>query len=150
MPRFSVEESRFAVDALDGETIIMDLLDGQLYLFEAGAAVLLGHILAGDNTEHIELTVERIYGQEALVAFQNLLRGLVEKGVLIEVPASQDRSSSENDWPASLGEIVVSEYDDMSTDDFFAAIEAKVAASVERHNQVERIDYTKHLVRTPR
>jgi hypothetical protein len=115
MPRFSVEESRFAVDALDGETIIMDLLDGQLYLFEAGAAVLLGHILAGDNTEHIELTVERIYGQEALVAFQNLLRGLVEKGVLIEVPASQDRSSSENDWPASLGEIVVSEYDDMSS-----------------------------------
>ena len=72
MPIFSVKESRFAVDALDGETIVMDLLDGQLYLFEAGAAVLLGLILAGNNTEHIELTVEKMYGQEALIAFQSL------------------------------------------------------------------------------
>jgi hypothetical protein len=115
MPRFSVEESRFAVDALDGETIIMDLLDGQLYLFEAGAAVLLGHILAGDSTEQIELTVEKMYGQEALMALRDLLKGLVEKGVLVEVPSTQDAISSARDWPAILGEIVVSEYDDMSS-----------------------------------
>jgi hypothetical protein len=115
MPRFSVKESRFAIDALDGETIVMDLLDGRLYLFEAGAAVLLGQILAGNNTEHIELTVEKMYGQEALMAFQNLLRELVEKGVFVEVPSSQDLVSLQSDWPASLGEIVVSEYDDMSS-----------------------------------
>ncbi|CAB4633498.1 unannotated protein [freshwater metagenome] len=110
-----MKESRFTVDALDGETIVMDLLDGHLYLFEAGAAVLLGHILAGNNTEHIELTVEKTYGQEALMAFQNLLRGLVEKGVVIEVASNQDVISSESDWPATLGEIVVTEYDDMSS-----------------------------------
>ena len=115
MPRFSVEESRFAVDALDNETIIMDLVDGRLYLFEAGAVVLLGHILAGSTTEHIELTVEEMYGEEALIAFQNLLRGLVVKGVLVEVSSGQDVISSDRDWPASLGEIVVSEYDDMSS-----------------------------------
>ena len=115
MPIFSVKESRFAVDALDGETIVMDLLDGQLYLFEAGAAVLLGLILAGNNTEHIELTVEKMYGQEALIAFQNLLRGLVEKGVLVEVASSQDVISSDSDWPATLGEVIVTEYDDMSS-----------------------------------
>jgi hypothetical protein len=112
---FSVKESRFAVDALDGETIVMDLVDGQLYLFEAGAGVLLGLILAGNNTEHIELTVEKMYGQEALIAFQNLLRGLVEKGVLVEVASNHDAISSESDWPESLGEIVVTEYDDMSS-----------------------------------
>jgi hypothetical protein len=115
VPIFSVKESRFAVDALDGETIVMDLLDGQLYLFEAGAAVLLGLILAGNNTEHIELTVEKMYGQEALIAFQNLLRGLVEKGVLVEVASNHDVISSESDWPPTLGEIVVTEYDDMSS-----------------------------------
>jgi hypothetical protein len=115
MPRFLVEESRFAVDALDNETIIMDLVDGRLYLFEAGAVVLLGHILAGSTTEHIELTVEEMYGEEALIAFQNLLRGLVVKGVLVEVSSGQDVISSDRDWPASLGEIVVSEYDDMSS-----------------------------------
>lgn len=115
MPRFSVKESRFAVDALHGEIIVMDLLDGRLYLFEAGAAVLLGKILAGNKTEHIELAVEKMYGQEVLIGFQNLLRGLVEKSVIFEVPSSQDVDSSENDWPASLGEIIFSEYDDMTS-----------------------------------
>ena len=115
MPRFSVQESRFAVDDLDGESIVMDLLDGKLYLFEAGAAVLLKQILLGESTEHMELFVEKMYGQEALMAFQNLLQRLVEKGVLSELTSSQEVSSSESDWPATLGEIVIHEYDDMSS-----------------------------------
>jgi hypothetical protein len=115
MPRFSVQESRFAVDDLDGETIVMDLLDGKLYLFEAGAAVLLRQIVSGETTEHMELFVEKMYGQEALMAFQNLLQRLVEKGVLSELTSSQEVSSSESDWPATLGEIVIQEYDDMSS-----------------------------------
>ena len=52
--------------------------------------------------------------------------------------------------PEPLVQAPKSEYDDMSTDDFFAAIEAKIGASVEKDKLVEKIDYTKHLVRTPR
>ena len=52
--------------------------------------------------------------------------------------------------PEPLVQAPKSEYDDMSTEDFFAAIEAKIGASVEKDKLVEKIDYTKHLVRTPR
>jgi hypothetical protein len=39
------------------------------------------------------------------------------------------------------------EYEDMSTDDFFDAIDKKVGAMIEKNKDKPFEDYTKHLVR---
>jgi hypothetical protein len=40
-----------------------------------------------------------------------------------------------------------SEYEDMSTDDFFDAIEKKVSGMIEKNKDKPFVDHTKHLVR---
>jgi hypothetical protein len=117
MPKYSVDESRFAVDSLDNEIIIMDLLEGKLYLFEEGAATILSHLLRGCESQNIEVTVKEKYGQEALTSAQSLIVELVEKEILSEVESNQDADAvnASNDWPESLGNFVTSEYDDMTS-----------------------------------
>jgi len=47
--------------------------------------------------------------------------------------------------PEPLVQAPKDEYEDMSTDDFFNALEAKVSTMVEKSKEKEVIDYTKHL-----
>ena len=117
MSRFVVDTKRFAIDTIDGETIVMDLVGGHLYLFEEGASTLFEFLTQGAIVPTLEQDVENRYGLPHRQLFANFVENLVEKEILIAI--SEDSSDAvltpQLAWPEKLGEIIVSEYDDMSS-----------------------------------
>ena len=117
MAQLSVNTKRFAIDTFDGETIVMDLVAGHLYLFEGGASTLFEFLTQGAIVPTLEQDVENRYGLPHRQLFANFVENLVEKEILIAI--SEDSSDAvltpQLAWPEKLGEIIVSEYDDMSS-----------------------------------
>lgn len=112
-----VDKSRFAIDTVESESIVMDLVGGRLYLFEGCASTFLECLATGATVATIEQTVNDKYGEQQRVVFMSFVQSLQEKGILLEV--SDDSSVNSLPipfvWPEELGEIVVTEYDDMSS-----------------------------------
>lgn len=117
MTQVVVDTKRFAIDTFDGETIVMDLIGGRLFLFEGGASSLFEFLSQGASTETIEQTVRRRYGEHHARAFAEFLQSLVENEIVVEVSCEfpEELTPVELEWPENLGEIIVSEYDDMSS-----------------------------------
>lgn len=117
MPSFKIDTNRFAIDTINDETIVMDLVDGRLFLFEGGASTLFEFLSQGASTETIEQTVHRRYGEHHARAFAEFSRSLVEKKIVVEVSSDfpEELTPVQLEWPENLGEIIVSEYDDMSS-----------------------------------
>ena len=117
MNKLMVDKNRFAIDIVDGESIVMDLVGGRLYLFEGCASTFLECLTTGATVATIEQTINSKYGEPQRIAFMNFVYSLQEKGILFE--ASDDSSVNSLPipfvWPEELGEIVVTEYDDMSS-----------------------------------
>ena len=117
MPSFKIDTNRFAIDTINDETIVMDLVDGRLFLFEGGASTLFEFLSQGASTETIEQTVHRRYGEHHARAFAEFSQSLVEKKIVVEVSSDfpEELTPVQLEWPENLGEIIVSEYDDMSS-----------------------------------
>ena len=117
MERFVVDTKRFAIDTLDGETIVMDLVGGHLYLFEEGASTLFEFLTQGAATAALEQDVEDRYGVAHRQLFADFVQSLVEKKILLNVSEVTPDAvlTPQIVWPEKLGEIIVSEYDDMSS-----------------------------------
>jgi hypothetical protein len=117
MTRLSVNTKRFAIDTFGGETIVMDLVAGHLYLFEGGASTLFEFLTQGAAVATLEQDVENNYGVANRQLFSDFVQSLVEKEILINVSeVSLDAfPTPQLVWPEKLGEIIVSEYDDMSS-----------------------------------
>jgi hypothetical protein len=117
MSRFVVDIKRFAIDTSDGETIVMDLVGGHLYLLEGGASTLFEFLTQGAAVATLEQDVENNYGVANRQLFSDFVQSLVEKEILINVSeVSLDAfPTPQLVWPEKLGEIIVSEYDDMSS-----------------------------------
>jgi hypothetical protein len=62
MSWFAVDTKRFAIDTFDGETIVMDLVGGRLFLFEGGASTLFEFLTQGVAVATLEQGVENKYG----------------------------------------------------------------------------------------
>jgi len=117
MSRFVVDTKRFAIDTLDGETIVMDLVGGRLNLFEEGASTLFEFLTQGAAVAALEQDVEDRYGVAHRQLFADFVRSLVEKEILVNVSevSSDAFPTPQLVWPEKLGKIIVSEYDDMSS-----------------------------------
>lgn len=117
MKRLIVDTKRFAVDTVDGETIVMDLVVGRLYLFEGGASTFLECLLSNESVAAVEQAVIETYGASQRQIFLDFVRSLLDKKILAESNDDSPRGalSPQFAWPEMLGEIVVTEYDDMSS-----------------------------------
>lgn len=117
MSRYAVDTKRFAIDTFDGETIVMDLVGGHLYLFEGGASTLFEFLTQGAAVATLEQDVENKYGEANRQLFSDFVQSLVEKEILVNVGevSSDEVLTSQLAWPEKLEEITVSEYDDMSS-----------------------------------
>ena len=117
MSRFVVDTKRFAIDTFDGETIVMDLVGGHLYLLEGGASTLFEFLGQGASVVTLEQDVENNYGVANRQLFSDFVQSLVEKEILVIVSefSSDEVLTPQLSWPEKLGEIIVSEYDDMSS-----------------------------------
>ena len=117
MSRFVVDTKRFAIDTFDGETIVMDLVADHLYLLEGGASTLFEFLTQGASIATLEHDVENNYGVANRQLFNDFVESLVEKEILVNVSevSSDGVLTPQLAWPEKLGEIIVSEYDDMSS-----------------------------------
>jgi hypothetical protein len=114
--RYRVDPKRFAIDALEGEILIMDLLEGRLYLLESAAAFAWGLLVNGEPSEGIESGLERRYGGDAKEEFARFLERLLERDLLTESPEDTNSNTTlDRAWPANLGTFLISEYDDISS-----------------------------------
>jgi hypothetical protein len=117
MIKLEVDEKRYLSDALDGETIVMDMLQGRLFLLEAGAAVLWDRLLKGDTRETLMQAIESHYGSIVHAEAETFLNRLIALGLVSEtngdsVPLTDIAGLT---WPTELGELALTEYDDMTS-----------------------------------
>lgn len=117
MRHFIVDPARFASDALDEETIVMDLVSGRVFLLEMGAAYLWHHVLRGTSRQNIIDAVDIRYGSATRIACEAFLDRLVELELTAEVEVLRDLDAGPETlpWPIALGELVLTQYDDMTS-----------------------------------
>jgi len=133
--RLRCDPARFAVDAVDGETVVMDLVDGRLVLLEAGAAIVWEHLTAGVPRDMLEAAVDARHGAAVRDDVRALVDDLVARGLLEDAgdgaaadgsggASAVERSVGLPDEPLSglpdrlpdeLGPLTVTTYDDMTS-----------------------------------
>lgn len=117
MTQVVVDAKRFAIDTFDGETIVMDLVEGRLCLLEGSASTFLECLITSASVATIEQAVTEKYGENQRRVFTDFVQSLLDKGVLVKSNGDSPGSalSPQFTWPETLGEMVVTEYDDMSS-----------------------------------
>jgi hypothetical protein len=120
--RYRCDPDRFAVDPVDGETIVMDLVDGRLFLLEDGAAVVWDLLAAGTRADVLLEAVQARHGAPVRDDVATFVAGLVARGLLVEVAASPGDDDADDatavtalDLSPTLGELRLTEYDDMTS-----------------------------------
>jgi len=113
--RYSVNKARFAVEELQDETIVMDLVGGRLFLLEGAASLAWRRLGCGESFEDVAKAVYQRYGEASSVNFVNFVKLMCERGVLEEVAGDPHHHQQEDPWPQVLGDFTVSEYDDLSS-----------------------------------
>ncbi len=116
MARFEVDGARFLSDPLDGEIIVMDMLQGRLFLLEEGAAILWERVLRGQSREAIMAAIQSGYGSAEHTAAETFLNRLLALGLVTEDPSADGplQEDAPDSWPPVLGEMRLTEYDDMT------------------------------------
>jgi len=115
MAHYVVDKSRFAVDELDGETMLMDLVEGRLVLLESGSAKLWPWLASGVSMTVLKNHVAECQGKAAAEDFSEVVNRLVSLGALVPVVDRPFSGPPENaELPQVLGEFLISEYDDIS------------------------------------
>ena len=115
MESYVVDKSRFAVDELDGETMLMDLVEGRLVLLESGSAKLWPWLASGVSIRVLQNHVAEREGEGAAESFSEVVNRLVSLGALVPVTDDSSSGQPENaELPQVLGEFLISEYDDIS------------------------------------
>lgn len=116
MTRFDVDGARFLSDPLDGEVIVMDMLKGKLFLLEEGAALVWERVLKGQSRNSIMTGILSHYGSADQAAAEAFLNRLLALGLMSEnLSAGADAPGEASDaWPPVLGELRLTEYDDMT------------------------------------
>jgi hypothetical protein len=115
MDCYVVDTARFAVDDLDGETMLMDLVEGRLVLLESGSAKLWPWVASGVSITVLQNHVAEREGQGAADSFSEVVNRLVSLGALVLATGNPSSGQPVNaELPQVLGEFLISEYDDIS------------------------------------
>jgi len=112
--RFRTNPDRFAIDAVEGETIVMDLVDGRLFLLESGAATVWEHVASGVPQDTLETAVEHAFGATVRDDVRRFVTDLIARG-LLEATDDGDASAASVRLPAELGPLSITVYDDMTS-----------------------------------
>lgn len=114
--RYRVDPDRIAADDLEGEILLMDLLEGRLFLLESAAALAWSLLVNGESSEVIECDIEQRFGEKARADFAQFLERLLEGDLLTEdLRDSRADIVTTREWPSILGDFLISEYDDISS-----------------------------------
>ncbi|MEY3019537.1 MAG: hypothetical protein RLZZ272_521 [Actinomycetota bacterium] len=126
--RYRCDPSRFAVDTVEGETIVMDLVDGRLFLLESGAAIVWQHVAAGVPLDLLEGAIQHAYGAAARDDVRGFVADLRARGLLDDVGEEAGEGAAEAaqavdgarapedlTLPAELGPLTITAYDDMTS-----------------------------------
>lgn len=115
MGHYEVDARKFAIDQLDGETMLMDLERGRLVLLEEGSSAVWPLISRGASVSSLREHILGSHGSLAAEAFSALVDRLIHLGALVPAQAS---SATEpltlGEVPANLDNFPISEYDDIS------------------------------------
>ena len=113
MTRYLVDTERFALDTLDGETIVMDLVDGRLFLLEDGAAQLWERLAHGEPGEDVLNEIGRRYGAPCREQAGEFIQTLETLGLLAPTDL-EPAEPLERPWPRDLTGLNLTQYDDMT------------------------------------
>ena len=118
--RYRPDPARFAVDTVDGETIVMDLVDGRLFLLEDGGAAIWDLLVGGVPLDVLEAAVEQRFGASVRDDVRTFVTGLVAQGLIAEGSDAGDTPAAAGvpaapELPAELGELRITAYDDMTS-----------------------------------
>ncbi len=118
--RYHCDPDRFAVDPVDGETIVMDLVDGRLFLLEGGAAVVWDLLADGVTSDALLEAVQERHGKAEHDDVHAFIADLVDRGLLVGVAVGVGEAGGRAaagivELPPTLGELHITEYDDMTS-----------------------------------
>lgn len=118
--KYHCDPDRFAVDPVDGETIVMDLVDGRLFLLEGGAAVVWDLLADGVTSDALLETARECYGTAVHDEVHAFIADLVARGLLVGIAAGageagEGATAGIVELPPTLGELHITEYDDMTS-----------------------------------
>jgi hypothetical protein len=118
------DETRFAQETIDGETMIIDTIRGHLIIVSGGGPFILELIRGGTSRANLLRDIGDRYGNDASVGARVFLDELAANGVLVEKeqaqgsrqmashPASSDVQVT--DWPINLAPPVIERYEDIA------------------------------------
>lgn len=109
---YANDSRKYAVDELDGETVVMDTVGGRLFLLEEAASLLWSPLASGTPLESLLEAVETRYGSHRRGDVEAFVDRLVDEGLL--EATSEPSNGAPVEWPEHLGEFRVTSYDDMS------------------------------------
>jgi hypothetical protein len=121
---FTFDDVRFAHEAIDGETMIIDTVRGHLLVVSGGGSFILQLVRSGMLRDDLLRNIGDRYGREASENAEAFLAELTEVGVIKEVeytPESHQVSSRRvpedacaPNWPDGLGPTMIERYEDIA------------------------------------
>jgi hypothetical protein len=112
--KYRVDPARFAIDTIESETIVMDLVDGRLFLLESGAAVVWDLVSGGVPLDLLEAAVEQACGVAVRDDVRAFVADLCVLGILEEATEDVPAPTSVT-IQAELGPLIITAYDDMTS-----------------------------------
>lgn len=112
--KYRVDPARFAIDTIESETIVMDLVDGRLFLLESGAAVVWDLVSGGVPLDLLEAAVEQACGVAVRDDVRAFVADLCVLGILEEATEDVPAPTSVT-IEAELGPLIITAYDDMTS-----------------------------------
>ena len=111
--KYRADPARFAIDTTESEAIVMDLVDGRLFLLESGAAVVWNHVSGGVPLDQLEAAVEQACGVAVRDDVRAFVADLCVLGILEEATEDVPAPTSVT-IQAELGPLIITAYDDMT------------------------------------
>lgn len=118
------DEKRFPHETIDGETMIIDAISGQLIMIGGGGPTILDIVRRGISRVDLLSAVGERYGRDIANGVLSFIDELIASGMLAEkeqiklsdsVSASPDVPDLQDvSWPASLSLPVIERYNDVA------------------------------------
>jgi hypothetical protein len=113
--RLRVDTERFIHDTIDGETVIIDTVAGQLTLLVGFGPTVWGEALAGVELDVLAAETSGRFGATAADEVRQFIDGLVEAGMLtVDDEASGAGTTGATGWPDTYATPQLEQYDDIA------------------------------------
>ena len=112
--RLQVDTNRHIHDTLDGETIILDSVEGRLTLLVGLAPAMWSRILAGAGVEPLIAEIADRFGADAGDDARRFIDQLIEAGLATREDGSVGESVDGSPWPAEYQAPGLEQYADIA------------------------------------